>query len=56
MEPNIYSIEEDKIVQEEEIIEKAMELLTKSVEEIENLYGRETELSNEIRNFLEEYE
>lgn len=51
-EPNRVSIEEDRIMEEDEIIEKAVELLEKSVEEIENLYGRDTELSNEIRGFL----
>ena len=34
--------------------QKTMEcLLEKAVEEIENLYGRETELSEEIRNLLD---
>lgn len=31
---------------------KAKELLEKSAEEIENLYGKETELTKEIRKFL----
>ena len=35
--------------------QKTMEcLLEKAVEEIENLYGRETELSEEIRNLLDD--
>ena len=34
--------------------QKTMEcLLEKAVEEIENIYGRETELSEEIRNLLD---
>lgn len=39
-----------------EMIKTAMGLLTKSAEEIENLYGRETNLTTEIRGFLEKYE
>lgn len=35
-----------------QINNKAKELLKKSAEEIENLYGRDTELSEEIRKFL----
>lgn len=31
---------------------KAKELLERSAEEIENLYGKETELTKEIRKFL----
>ena len=31
---------------------KAKELLEKSAEEIENLYGKETDLTKEIRKFL----
>lgn len=54
-EPNTYSIEEDILAEEEKMIEKAMELLEKSAEEIENLYGRETDLTTQIRDFLEDY-
>lgn len=51
-EPNTISVEEDRIMEDDEIIEKAVELLEKSVEEIENLYGKDTDLTNEIRGFL----
>ena len=54
-EPNTYSIEEDILAEEEKMIEKAMELLEKSAEEIENLYGRETNLTTQIKDFLENY-
>ena len=54
-EPNTYSIEEDILTEEEKMIEKAMELLEKSAEEIENIYGRETDLTTQIRDFLKNY-
>lgn len=47
----VRNLEEEKTESQKTVVKR---LLEKSAEEIENLYGRETELSEEIRDFLKQ--
>lgn len=51
-EPNDISIEEDRIMEEDEVVDDAVILLEKAVNAIVNAVGKETELTGEIRHFL----